>query len=146
MELLFVMAHWHAMTKLCMHNELTLAIMRAATVSLGKKLCTFSKKTGSAFLTKERSREYNAQICCDARKAASNALTNQAAHGSEAADPQPTLNPQPTAHAGHLPKTFGWCPKVLNLNTFKFHSLGDYADTIEAYGTSDSFSTKLVSD
>ena len=35
-------------------------------------------------------------------------------------------------------------PKAFNLNTYKFHSLGDYANTIRQYGTTDSYSTQLV--
>ena len=33
----------------------------------------------------------------------------------------------------------------LNLNTYKFHSLGDYVRTIKLFGCTDSFSTQLVS-
>jgi len=54
-ELLFTLAHWHALAKLHMHNDLTLDIMDAATVSLGKKLHEFSQKTCPAFETKELS-------------------------------------------------------------------------------------------
>jgi hypothetical protein len=35
--------------------------------------------------------------------------------------------------------------KTLNLNTYKFHSLGDYASTIRMYGTTDSYTTEVVS-
>lgn len=35
--------------------------------------------------------------------------------------------------------------KPLNLNTYKFHSLGDYVRTIELFGCTDSYSTQLVS-
>jgi len=35
--------------------------------------------------------------------------------------------------------------KALNLNTYKFHSLGDYVRTIKLFGCTDSFSTQLVS-
>ena len=34
--------------------------------------------------------------------------------------------------------------KLLNLNTYKFHSLGDYVRTIELFGCTDSYSTQLV--
>ena len=33
----------------------------------------------------------------------------------------------------------------LNLNTYKFHALGDYVATICLFGTTDSYSTQLVS-
>jgi len=36
-------------------------------------------------------------------------------------------------------------PKKFNLQTYKYHSLGDYPDTIRQYGTSDSYSTEPVS-
>ena len=36
-------------------------------------------------------------------------------------------------------------PKGFNLNTYKFHSLGDYVETIRMYGTTDSYSTEPVS-
>ena len=37
-------------------------------------------------------------------------------------------------------------PKKLNINTYKVHSLGDYASTIRQFGTTDSYSTVIVSD
>jgi hypothetical protein len=35
--------------------------------------------------------------------------------------------------------------KALNLNTYKHHALGDYTAAIQRYGTTDSYSTELVS-
>lgn len=35
--------------------------------------------------------------------------------------------------------------KTMNLNTYKVHALGDYVETIRKYGTTDSYSTELVS-
>lgn len=35
--------------------------------------------------------------------------------------------------------------KTLNLNTYKFHSLGDVVPTIRLFGTTDSYSTQTVS-
>jgi hypothetical protein len=35
-------------------------------------------------------------------------------------------------------------PKTLNLNTYKFHALGDYVNTIRKFGTTDSYSTEPV--
>ena len=35
--------------------------------------------------------------------------------------------------------------KKLNLNTYKFHALGDYVATIRLFGTTDSYSTQIVS-
>ena len=52
----------------------------------------------------------------------------------------------PESLAVHLESLYTRKPKVLNLNMYKFHSLGDYPDTIKQYGTMDSYSTQLVSD
>ena len=46
----------------------------------------------------------------------------------------------PDARKGGSPKK-----KTLNLNTYKFHALGDYVATIRLFGTTDSYSTLLVS-
>lgn len=35
--------------------------------------------------------------------------------------------------------------KTLNLTTYKYHALADYPSTIRQYGTTDSYSTQLVS-
>ena len=35
--------------------------------------------------------------------------------------------------------------KILNLNTYKFHALADYVGTIRLFGTTDSYSTLVVS-
>jgi hypothetical protein len=36
-------------------------------------------------------------------------------------------------------------PKGFNLNTYKFHALGDYTAAIRQFGTTDSYSTEIVS-
>jgi hypothetical protein len=41
-------------------------------------------------------------------------------------------------------KKGGRSSKKLNLNTYKFHALGDYVTTIRLFGTTDSYSTQLV--
>jgi hypothetical protein len=35
--------------------------------------------------------------------------------------------------------------KAFNLSTYKWHALGDYANTIRRYGTTDNYSTQTVS-
>jgi hypothetical protein len=151
-ELLFVMAHWHAMAKLRMHNDLTLAVMDTVTISLGKKLRAFTEKTCPAFATKELRKEYNTRLRREAKKAAGNASNNHLTYGSETTGvTQTTSNPHVTTlptvtHAGRPYGTSGQRPKTLNLNTFKGHSLGDYGNTIRVYGTSDSYSTEPVCD
>jgi hypothetical protein len=143
------MAHWHAMAKLCMHNDLTRDILDTATVSLGKKLRAFSETTCLAFTTKELCREYNARIRRDTtKKAASKTSTSQAtsSHGPKTIETQPHATVLAMAHVDIPRGSSGWRHKTLNLSTFKGHSLGDYADTIRTYGTADSFSTEPVRD
>jgi len=45
----------------------------------------------------------------------------------------------------HLKKEEGRRLKSFNLDTYKYHALGDYAKTIRRLGTTDSFSTQPVS-
>ena len=42
-------------------------------------------------------------------------------------------------------KATSWKPKELNLKTYKYHLLGDYIETIQQFGTTDSYSTQSVS-
>src|SRR5580704_19506897 len=70
MELLFVLAHWHSLAKLRMHNDLTLDVLDAVTISLGEKLREFNNTTCSAFITQELDREFNARVRRQAKDAA----------------------------------------------------------------------------
>jgi len=145
MELLFIMAHWHALAKLRMHNDCTLDVMQTVTVSLGDKLRRFSQVTCSAFATKELRREYNARVRREARTAA------KKSHGTAGAS-NPTNQASPTEMdpsdsllvVNDPPRIRRQRLKTFNLNTFKCHSLGDYVNTIRQYGTSDSYSTEPV--
>jgi hypothetical protein len=49
-----------------------------------------------------------------------------------------------TTGASSAAKPRGPKLKFFNLNTFKLHSLGHYADTIRRFGTTDSYSTQIV--
>lgn len=158
--LIFVLAHWHAMAKLRMHNDLTLDILEAATVSLGQTLRRFVEKTCPAFDTKELAREYDARMRGHGKK--TTRTSRESGNGSSsnnhtALEPETTAPPStpvmtddansaaiaaPTRNDGRL----GRRRKTLNLSTFKGHSLGDYVDTIRTYGTTDSYSTEPVRD
>jgi hypothetical protein len=183
-----------------MHNDLTLAVMEQATISLGKTLRAFSQKTCSVFATKELSREYNSRIRREGKKQASavhsttgTSSAGQAMPGSETipqglpphgtnrtdarasapfsdyaqhgrmhegadgdgssahvthSQPHSSVGTTSNAERGSrvdiLPKSAGRRRKVLNLNTFKGHSAGDYVDIIREYGTCDSYSTEPV--
>ncbi|KJA13591.1 hypothetical protein HYPSUDRAFT_151446 [Hypholoma sublateritium FD-334 SS-4] len=118
MDLLFILAHWHALAKLRQHTELSLDILESVTIQLGQSLRDFEAKTCSAYDTRELKREETARR----RHAESAGATNR---------------PNSENAAGAL-------PKVLNLNTYKDHSLGDYVETIRQCGTVDSYSTESM--
>jgi hypothetical protein len=42
------------------------------------------------------------------------------------------------------PESTGPKVKKFNLNTYKFHAMGDYVRTIRFFGTTDSFTTQIV--
>ncbi|KAI5894786.1 uncharacterized protein SCHCODRAFT_02495166 [Schizophyllum commune H4-8] len=83
----------------------------------------FRDQTCPAFNTVELPREVDARVRREARKTAT----------SSGATTVPV--PIPDASAAR--------PRTLNLNTYKFHSLGDYVQTIRRFGTTDSYSTQL---
>ena len=48
--------------------------------------------------------------------------------------------------SGHRnrPARFRSLPKIFNINTYKFHALGDYGKTIWMFGTADGYTTQVV--
>lgn len=92
------MAHWHGLAKLHMHNDLTLTVMDALTVSLGKRLHDFTLKTCPAFQTKELHCEADARACRKARKSASKQGGGTPSHINILAA-QPTARQQPPNNA-----------------------------------------------
>jgi hypothetical protein len=114
MKLLFRTAEWHGLAKLRMHTDATLARLEEVTKDLGHLMRDFRDKTCAKFNTTELAREVEARNRRNARKKSSEAPSQS-------------------------------CKvKTLNLLTYKFHALGDYARTIRMFGTTDSFSTQLV--
>jgi hypothetical protein len=126
-DLLFDLAMWHAYAKLRMHTDSTLASFEKATTSLGQQLRKFASKTCAAFSTKETPREVAAR---SRRTAAQKA---KASLSTTAAPPRPSADDS-TAK-----------PKPYNLFTYKLHALGDYVKSIRMFGTTDSYSTQIVS-
>jgi hypothetical protein len=116
LQLLSLCAQWHGLAKLRMHTDHTLELLRRTTVKLGQKFRAFAKDTCSAFNTRELQREVEAR----ARRQASSGTTTAVANSTRR-------------------------PKKFNLQTYKFHSLGDYVETIRKYGTTDSYSTEIAS-
>jgi hypothetical protein len=120
MTLLFRLAEWHALAKLRMHTESTLATLENVTTVLGRELRKFNETTCSAFKTVELESEAAARGRRRKRKAA-----NQ--HANSSASNAPAVKPKP-----------------FNLSIYKFHALGDYVRTIREFGTTDSYNTQIV--
>jgi hypothetical protein len=109
-----------------MHTDQTLKILDDATARIGKEFRTFGNETCPVFDTRELRRESEAR------------RRRQLKKGQSCSAPaKPKLN-TPLKSDGPLPRRF-------NLQTYKFHALGDYADTIRRFGTTDSYSTEPVS-
>lgn len=162
MDLLFTLAHWHAVAKLRQHTDLSLDLLDSITIQLGQSLRDFQEKTCSAFNTQELQREAAARERRTGKKAAANKIAAEntdAAIGSNtivvstsppsSVEPNVPVSPsipitKKQASKPLTTKAVGRRHKVLNLNTYKDHSLGDYVETIRRNGTSDSYSTEPV--
>ena len=119
-DLLFDLATWHAYAKLRLHTSDTLSFFEHAVTSLGLTARQFLKKTNEAYITWELPQE----TAVRGRRVAALAAKNGV--------PVPSR----TGEAKQ---------KRLNLQTYKYHALGDYQNTIRMRGTTDSYSTQSVS-
>jgi hypothetical protein len=124
MDLLFVLAEWHALAKLRLHTDSTLSLLKTSTMLLGRTVREFVTKT-SDIITKELPGETARRARTQAQAAKNKAPGQSGSAPSTAAAVQ----------------TRG---KTLNLLTYKFHALGDYVASIFRFGTSDSYSTQVV--
>ncbi|KAJ3549152.1 hypothetical protein NMY22_g988 [Coprinellus aureogranulatus] len=160
MDLLFVMAYWHALAKLRMHNDISLALLDRWTSILGERCRSFLELTCDRFQTRELKREYEARMRREARKdkeknaqgvrkkavgSSSSSLPSPAGPGGAALSTTKTssvlhsgasVSRTSTGQSGRQLR--GW-----NLSTPKFHSLGDVVSYIKRFGTTDSYSTQL---
>ncbi|KAJ3537968.1 hypothetical protein NMY22_g5372 [Coprinellus aureogranulatus] len=159
MDLLFTFAYWHSLVKLRLHTDGTLAVLDRWTTILGDECRRFSTNTcqvmtevqvepasslqrleGNTTVQKPRKRKSKP------KKVASQ-LANVAQQLEDARIP--AGQPSTTVHAvASLPVVAESAgderrEKTWNINTPKFHSLGDYPSYIRLYGTTDSYSTQL---
>lgn len=121
MDMLFTLAVWHALAKLRLHTDSTLAGLETETSVLGKVIRHFLRTTCEAYATKELPGEQQQRARRQSKKDGAKGTT------------------KPTPIATTVKR------KSLNLLTYKFHALGDYVKTILRFGTSDSYSTQVVS-
>jgi hypothetical protein len=114
-----------------MHTDVTLELLSQVTISFGTRIRAFQEKTCAAFSTHELEREQAARMRRQAKIKKAAETNSNTQEGKE-------TNSQPRKRSGRQPKQF-------NLNTYKFHALGDYCNTIQQFGTTDSYSTQPVS-
>ena len=107
-----------------MHTDETLAVLEGVSAGLGNQLRMFSNETCPTFSTRELHGEAESHRRHKAREGENGIKQIQVTSATPAGDRH---------------------PKVLNLRTYKLHALGDYPSQIRMYGTTDSYSTQLVS-
>ncbi|KAG2129235.1 uncharacterized protein EDB93DRAFT_1256297 [Suillus bovinus] len=116
-DLLFNLATWHGYAKLRMHTEDTLKFFDKAIIILGQTVHKFAQMTCKYYSTTELPHKY-------------------ASHGRQEAT---LASKQESTSIKAVPS--GPKRKKFNLNTYKYHALGDYPDSIRQFGTTDSYST-----
>jgi hypothetical protein len=140
-----------------MHTDTTLDIMDAVTSDLGQKLRAFQQRTCAFFKTKELRREANARNRRQAKSIHQHPRSGRVflygphhipiiclSRSSQPSGSNVTINSDQAIPSNERSQRTGQQPKTLNLNTYKFHALGDYTSTIRQYGTTDSYSTEAV--
>jgi hypothetical protein len=131
-DLLYMLATWHAYAKARLHTQTLLNALGSATTTLGHLLCVFRCETDKID-TKETPKEKAAQLRREAKQAERNLKSGKPSKGKRPAGP-----------IGDDKHTEGHT-KRFNMFTYKMHALGSYVRAIMTFGTSDNFSTQLVS-
>ncbi|TFK46791.1 hypothetical protein OE88DRAFT_1637606, partial [Heliocybe sulcata] len=120
LDLLFLTAYTHGLAKLWMHTDSSLAILRNVTGEFGKALRRFERVTCAAYVTLELPKEAAARARRHAKEIQMGDVRSSAASGTRKV-------------------------RRFNAATYKIHAIGDYASTIDAFGTTDSYTTQIVS-
>ena len=137
LKLLFSCGHWHGLAKLRLHTDDTLDLLDDETKYISRDLRAFISNTCRFYDTRELKREVDAR---KRRKAKKSAVSAGETQGQGSTWDEPQEEPGATMEIDEP------APKKLNINNYKVHSLGDYASTIHQFGTTDSYSTVIVSD
>jgi hypothetical protein len=124
LDLLFVLATWHALAKLRMHSTSTVTVLDGVTKILGQLLRRFNDHVCPKYNTRETPSETKKRT---SRKA-SEAAKKKAQQPANLKEPEKVT---PTK-------------KHFNLAAYKPHALGHYSSWIRRFGTSDSYSTQTV--
>jgi hypothetical protein len=106
-----------------MHTDSSLQVLDIITITFGQKLRDFAEETCKNFDTVETDKEYQARKRMEARHE-----SRSGGYGDEES------GTRSGKHSRHF-----------NLMTPKLHFLGDYVAQIRALGTTDSFTSQIVS-
>jgi hypothetical protein len=123
LDLIFLLATWHALAKLCMHSTSSHSFFEGVTKALGQLLRRFNDHVCSNYDTVETPAEYAKKARHKAAKAAK----------SKDCDSVPNTDAKSQRSS-----------RVFNLATYKIHALGHYPLWIRYFGTTDSYSTQAV--
>ena len=115
LDLIFLVATWHALAAMNIHTETSLRLLDVTTTALGAGLRYFVGVTCPQFKTVETSTEYS--------KRCRRQTANMSHKSSESTGRQ---------------------SKTLSLKTIKLHFLGDYVECIKLFGTTDNYTSAIV--
>ena len=124
LDVIFEFAQWHALAKLRLYSEKTLHVFQEATKSLGKTVQKFQRTTCEDYHIQDLPKEEAAR----GRKIAVLRVKGVAPNGGNKDE-----------------RNGGPKKKSLNLTTYKWHVLGDYASIIWEYRTTDNYTMQIVS-
>lgn len=143
-DLLFTLSHWHGLAKLRMHSDLTLDILDQQTTDLGEQFRRFKDKVCPSYHTQELDREVGVRSRRQTKKTVKGSGINngQASQGSNTKGKEKVRPEQSENVPGPKQSRRN---KLFNIQTYKFHVLGDYVACIRRFGTTDSYSTEPVS-
>ena len=140
LNLLYELATWLSLAKLRLHTETTLKALEASTKRLGDVLREFRKVTCEAYVTKELPSEEAARGRREAALHSKQQASNGPTQGSGT-----TTTQSPNGSTTSRTSGKGKREKKFNLLTYKFHALGDYSQASRMFGTTDSYTTQVVS-
>lgn len=138
-NLLYRVNEFHTLSKLRMHTDTTLDLLQTATDLFQQDIRVFRDTVCAEHTTMELPREVRARARKQAREAG---LPIPEFHPTSPTTP--SANSSARAPTGSTTTPTGRKQKSLNLNTYKFHALGEYASAIRMFGTFDSYSTQSV--
>lgn len=136
MNLLYLLATVHALAKLRIHTDATLLSLLLMISAFGIELRRFHSDVCSKYETMELRHESQQRT----RREAAESLASSSASAEPASS---STSAQPS---GKLKLPRGVVKKKFSLLRPKLHFLGDYVRIILQFGTTDSYTTAIVSD